>query len=104
MASRGFHFTASTSEDVVAYRVTLAKNGAAVGSKDYADEDIPHATDAAKRTVNLANDPDWPALDGTYEVRVLAIDDAGNPSLVPLGGSLTLDFVPPESPTGFEPF
>jgi hypothetical protein len=101
---RGFTFTASSSTDVVAYRVSLARGGVPVGSKEYPDDaGIAHPTDPSKRRIDLASDPDFPSLDGTYNVEVRAIDDAGNPS-APLGGVLTLDFVAPEAPTGFAAF
>lgn len=103
MADRGFSFVASTSDDVVAYRVTLSKDGSAVGSKDYPDAEIVDPADSSKRRIDLADDSSFPNLDGVYAVEVLAVDDAGNTSS-PLLGSLSLDFVAPDAPTGFEAF
>lgn len=104
MADRGFDFTASASTDVVAYRVTLSQGGTQVGTKDYADNaSIAHPTDPSKRHIDLAGDSAFPNLDGTYQVEVRAVDDAGNTS-GPLVGSLTLDFVAPDAPTNFAPF
>ena len=100
---RGFSFTASTSPDVVAYRVTLSKGGSVAGSKDYPDAEIVDPNDSSKRRIDLAGDSAFPNLDGVYDVEVLAVDDAGNTSS-PLLGSLTLDFVAPDAPSGFEAF
>lgn len=103
MADRGFVITASTSEDVVAYRVILLLDGVEVGRKDYPDDESIAHEDETKRRFDLSDDPDWPNLDGKYEVQVMAVDDAGNTS-VPLGGALTLDFVAPDAPTDFVVF
>lgn len=100
--NRGFKFTPSASQDVVAYRVTLLRGPGIVGTKDYPAGELTVEADG-KITIDLAGDPAFPNLDGQYDVQVAAVDDGGNVS-PPLAGSLTLDFVAPEAPTAFEPF
>lgn len=103
MADRGFSITKSASSDVIGYRVTLLQGGVLIGTKDYADAAVVDPNDPNKRRFDLAGDPAFPNLDGVYDVEVRAIDDAGNTS-PPLVGSLTVDFVIPDAPTGFAAF
>lgn len=105
MAHRGFKIDASLSADIVAYRVTLFDQaGNQAATKDFPDDaSIAVAGEPTKRQFTLAGDPAFGGLDGTYTVETRAIDDAGNPS-PPLGGALSLDFVPPTAPTNFEAF
>lgn len=102
MASTSVWFTPSTSEDVVAYKVSLFEpDGTLFGSKDYPVAELSvNPDDTSKIGVNLVDDPDWPLMDNLYTVEIRAIDDAGNLS-IPLSGSIIVDEVAPEPPTGF---
>jgi len=101
---RGFDITASPSTDVVGYQVTLTGDGGFTESVDYNDDaQIAHPTDINKRRFDLASDPRWPNLDGTFQVQVRAIDDAGNTS-AGLPGEISIDFVEPDPPSDFTVF
>lgn len=101
MADRGISFLPSPSPDVVAYRLRLSESGTEVGMVEYPKDTLqPDPNDPARVRIDLQADPAWSLLDGTYDVDLRAVDDAGNES-APLLDSITVDFVRPQPPSGF---
>lgn len=89
-------FIGSESPDVVGYKLYVeeAPNPVGYESKSY---------DLGNRTVvPLEELPGIGDLDGTYNLGLASVDDAGNESDLQILENVALDFFAPAAPTGFE--
>lgn len=89
-------FDGSSSADVVGYKLYVeeAPNAVSYTSKSF---------DLGNRTVvPLEELPGIGALDGTYNLGLTAVDDAGNESDLQVLENIALDFFAPAAPTNFD--
>ena len=89
--------------DIVSYRLRVAPDGGVGSASNYnlafIDLGKPALDPQGFIVVNLASIPSLANLDGTFDLAVTAVDDAGNESdFLPLEGAV-IDFVAPNSPT-----
>lgn len=95
-------FTVSHSPDVVGYKmyaqandVPLDRNGPSF------DLGMPVPDSEGVCLVDLSSVPGISELDGTYNLGIVSVDDAGNESSMLSEGleNITLDFIAPDPPT-----
>jgi len=84
-------WTISASSDVVGYKIYYAPENVNYTS--------PFVSIGAVDNVTIPNDiPDFPLIDGTYEIGIAAVDDVGNESDLTVV-SAPFDLVAPDAPT-----
>ena len=92
-----FRWNASTSPDVVRYRVYVAQDAV---SYDTAHVDVGNVTEV--NLGQLANEGFEPLMnvEGEFNLGVSAFDNTGNESDIAVLSGVYLDFVAPAAPTG----
>lgn len=85
-------FPASTSPDVVGYKLYISQAPDAV-TYDSESFDLGSNT-----SVDLSSLPDMLNKDGSFNIGVTAVDDTGNESDMSVANDVALDFVAPDAP------
>jgi hypothetical protein len=85
-------FTASTSPDVVGYKLYMTEAGT---SLSYTSESFNLGTSTS---FNMSTLPGVTDKDGVFNLGIVAIDDAGNESDMAVAENVALDFVAPDAP------
>jgi hypothetical protein len=104
LKQRQLRFTPSPSPDVVAYRLYFEPAPApATYESPNADLGLPAVDETTgKAAVDLAGLPGMTTTDGTYNLGLVAVDDAGNQSSMEVLADVPLDFIAPDAPTALE--
>lgn len=100
-------FTPSASPDVTAYRLYWSSSEIPVDyaaqNHDFPADQIPDDPDnPGKKVLDLKQIDAVQTLDGTYNLGLTAIDDAGNESGMSVLNGIGLDFVAPAPPTDLQ--
>ena len=93
-------FTPSGSPDVVGYKLylQLAPDPVSYTSTSFDLGNPPASGSPALVELNLATLPGMTTYDGTYNLGVTTVDDAGNESSMRTAEGVELDFVAPDPP------
>ena len=95
-------FKASDSPDVVNYKLYIEETPNPV-TYDSENVDLGNVANAdGYIVVDLSTFPELTTKDGTYNLGVTAIDDAGNESSMSKADNVPLDFVAPDPPGALE--